>query len=130
LRGTEEELPFRPFLSVEIVPSNLYVRGNGFFRRSAIRLSEEEPREERFQNRTHFACPCRGRYPQPGTGECPVNQDNAGPEESDGRKAKTAANVIGTFINQVEVFMNTGILTGAEGYYLIDMAEASLFCTG
>jgi len=45
-------------------------------------------------------------------------------------KAKTAANVIGAFINQVEAFMNAGILTEAEGYYLIDLAEASLFCTG
>ena len=45
-------------------------------------------------------------------------------------KAETAANVIGSFINQVEAFMNAGILTEAEGYYLIDLAETSLSCTG
>jgi hypothetical protein len=45
-------------------------------------------------------------------------------------KAETAANVIGSFINQVGAFMNPGMLTEAEGYYMIDLAETSLFCTG
>ncbi len=41
-------------------------------------------------------------------------------------KTKTAVNVLGAFINQAEAFVNSGVLTPAEGQQLIDLAQAAI----